>query len=92
MKKINFKVTPSTGTQIYAIAVDGDGIYLNNQIGSIKLKEGETHILQYYLLGTSGGKLKIEGRDVAKNLVVEVKETKIPPGKIRHAFHKSFKV
>lgn len=90
MKKITFTAKPSNGTQIYRLRVDDVGIQMNNHVGSKMLQEGESHILQYYMIGTSGGKLNIEGKDVAGKMVVEVKEAKIPTGTTRHAYPVKF--
>jgi len=90
-KKIHFKVT--TDASAYWIAVDSKDVDLTNGEGSISLTSGNTeHVLVWWFEGNPNTKMKIVGTDSNNKTVVEVKESKIRPGRRRGAGFKIFKV
>lgn len=83
-KNIKFTVTPDKGTQSFWIAVDESDVVLAGGSGSMQLAANVAHFLTWGFTGNPGGTLSIVGKD-GGSTVVEVKQSTIPPGRIRAA-------
>jgi len=90
MARVDFEVKPSAGIQAFWIAVGTQDVRLVNGKGSIDLSAGR-HTLVWWFAGDEGKSISITGKEGAKT-VVEVKESKIPPGEHQGAGSKRFDV
>ncbi len=87
--RVDFAVKPGTDVKAYWIAVGNHDVDLTNGKGSISLQAGREAVLIWWFEGNSGSKLGIIGK-VGQRSVVEVKESKIPPGHLEGAGRKRF--
>lgn len=88
MAKVDFEVKASSGIQAFWIAVGTEDVRLVNGKGSIDLPTGR-HTLVWWFAGDEGKSIAITGKKGAAT-VVEVKESKIPPGEREGAGTKKF--
>jgi hypothetical protein len=89
MPKVDFEVKPSSGIKGFWIAVGKDDVPLVNGKGSINLPAGEEQILIWWFVGDEGKSISITGT-LGQKTVVEVKESKIPKGRVQSAGAKIF--
>jgi hypothetical protein len=91
MARVDFEVKPSSGVQAFWIAVGTNDVTLQNGKGSIDLQVGKKHTLVWWFLGDEGDSLSITGKQ-GQRTVVEVKQSKIPPGETEGAGTKKFEL
>ena len=78
--RVDFTVSPGQGVQAYWIAVGKDDVPLAHGKGAINLETGVPTVLVWWFQGNPGSKLAIVGKEDNRT-VVEVKESKVPPGR-----------
>ena len=89
MVTVKFEVTPSSGVTTYTLSVGRRPVPLSNGKGSIRLAKSSKHYLLWWFQGTEGSKISIKGTQ-AGDTVVEVKNSRIPPGEDEGAGAKRF--
>jgi len=90
-KTISFTVAPGEGIQAYWIQIGEVGVPLVNGRGTIPLEAPGTHILIWWMKGNPGSTIGVTGRH-GRTLVVEVKESRVPPDELEGAGIKRFEL